>query len=75
MEPALLRELERWEQQSKKRDTCFDESRKITLANVHPHELIFNNGLNNNRCDICSKRNLTEGYRCKEKQPMFGLLH
>ena len=67
MDPHLMMDLHRWEEQCKKRDQCFDHSRKIYLPNIHPHELVFNNGLHNNTCNVCKKIGLREAYRCREK--------
>jgi len=55
-----------------KRDQCYDHSKKVTL-NVHPHELIYNNGLHDFYfCDVCNPNQcrkddvLKESYRCPD---------
>lgn len=73
MEPALRYELEKWEQQAIKCNASFDDSRKVSLPNFHPHELVYNSSIPNHRCDVCQKGNLTEGYRCRQKECDFDV--
>ena len=42
----------------------FDPSRKVTIASIHSHELVFNNGPVSRNCDVCNTPYIRESYRC-----------
>jgi len=66
MDPKLSILFYKWQEKQEKINNSFDNSRKIYIQDIHSHELIFNNALDTHKCDVCSKKEIKEGYRCKD---------
>ena len=69
VDPYLLQKI--LEQDEEAKTASYDDFRKVSLSTVHPHELVFNNGLTNHSCDVCKKSAIGQGYRCRGKECDF----